>query len=171
MSQGDIFCCFVKATKKCFFEPPLKFVSLSKRQGNISLRGVDLFFKVTKKSQGTLEFSGYGHNHLILISLDWEPIGSAKSGKRSTLGFGGYRHDHLIPISFNWEPIGSANSGKRVPLGSRSYFLLLCQSDKIMSQGAIFCCFVKATKKCFFKSPPLKFVSLSKRQGNISLRG
>ena len=57
------FCCFVKATKKCFFEPPppLKFVSLSKRQGNISLRVVDLFFKVTKKSQGTLGFGGYGH--------------------------------------------------------------------------------------------------------------
>ena len=32
-----------------------------------------------------------------------------------------------------------------------SYFLLLCQSDKIMLQGAIFCRFVKATKKCFFE--------------------
>ena len=38
----------------------------------------------------------------------------------------------------------------------------LCQSDKIMSQGAIFCCFVKATKKCFFKSPPPKVCLLVK---------
>ena len=75
MSQGAIFCCFVKATKKCFFEPPLKFSSLSKRQGNISLRGVDLFYKVTKKSQGSLGFGGYRHSHLI--SLGWVPISSA----------------------------------------------------------------------------------------------
>ena len=90
--------------------------------------------------RSTLGFGGYRHAYLIPISFNWEPIGSANSGKRSALGFGGYRHAHLIPILFNWMPIGSANSGKSVLLGAKSYFLSLCQSDKIMSQGAIFLC-------------------------------
>ena len=118
-----------------FLWAPLKFSSLSKRQGNISLRGVDLFFKVTKKSQGTLGFGGYGHNHLILILLDWEPISSTNSGKRSTLGFGGYRHTY-----FNFEPTGSGNSGKR------STFL---------------CCLDKATENSSLRH---YFVALAKRQ-------
>ena len=46
---------------------------------------------------------------------------------------------------------------------ARSYFLSPCQSDKIMSQGAIFCCFVKATKKCFFEPPPPSSLSPCQR--------
>ena len=42
----------------------------------------------------------------------------------------------------------------------RNISLSQCQSDKIMSQGTLFCRFGK-----------VKFVSLSKRQGNIFFRG
>ena len=48
---------------------------------------------------------------------------------------------------------------------------MLCQSNKIMSQGAIFVALSEQQRNVSLSPPPLKFVFLSKRQGNISLRG